>query len=716
MLNVIKRDLTTEPFDARKIVEAARKALEASGADTVRAFHAAHFIADEIVSELESYAQHEEEITVPEIHTMVENTLMRYGYLDAARAYIEYRKTRDNNREAGGKLLADVNGFLDQSCDEFTKENANKPTKHVHTHRDLLAGILSKHLAVTQILPEHIAKAHTDGFIHVHDLDYIISPLTNCCLVNYPDMLEHGFTIGNATIGTPNSINVAATVLSQISAAVSGGQYGGQTYSHIDHYLVPYVEKTHNKNLSFCKKHGLPESVADEMTEKDVYDSMQCFLYQINTLTSTNGQTPFLTISLGLDTSKFGRMITKNYLMVHKGGIGEDHITPVFPKVLFFLEEGVNLNPGDPNYDLKHLALECSAERIYPDFVSVPLNRKVTGSSAGDVTSMGCRSYLSKYIDPQIGEEKYLGRFNLGVVSLNLPMIAAKAKTGGTDFYAVLDEYLELAYEAHMVRVNRLKGTKAGQNPIMWCEGVLARLDPEETIDKLFYDGYASISIGYIGVYETCQILGREGDKNLALGILQHMKDKCAEFKERSRLGFSLYGTPSESLCYKAATCLDRMYPDVLEHEREYLTNSFHQPVWLKTSPFDKWLYEEGFAVISNGGNIGYIETPNLRNNLDALEALVDFGYQHIMYFGVNQPVDFCMKCGFKGEAKATTKGFECPECGNHDPATLSVIRRVSGYLSAPNARPFNNGKQQEVIERVKHVGRGDHCMLLDGD
>lgn len=331
----------------------------------------------------------------------------------------------------------------------------------------------------------------------------------------------------------------------------------GQTYSHIDCYLVPYVEKTHNKNLSFCKKHGLPESIADEMTEKDVYDSMQCFLYQINTLTSTNGQTPFLTISLGLDTSKFGRMITKNYLMVHKEGLGKDHVTPVFPKVLFFLDEGVNMNPGDPNYDLKRLALECSAERIYPDFVSVPLNKKVTGSSAGDVTSMGCRSYLSKYIDQQTGEEKYLGRFNLGVVSLNLPMLAAKAKVEDVDFYAVLDEYLELAYDAHMVRVNRLKGTKAGQNPIMWCEGVLARLDPDEEIDKLFYDGYASISIGYIGVYETCQILGREGDKNLALGILQHMKDKCAEFKERSRLGFSLYGTPKPHLGLQSAMIVE---------------------------------------------------------------------------------------------------------------------------------------------------------------
>lgn len=414
-------------------------------------------------------------------------------------------------------------------------------------------------------------------------------------------------------------------------------------------------------------------------------------------------QTPFVTISLGLDTSEFGRMITRNYLKVHKAGLGKDHVTPVFPKVLFFLEEGVNLNPEDPNYDLKRLALECSADRIYPDFVSVPLNRKVTGSTEGNVTSMGCRSFLSKYNDPQTGEEKYLGRFNLGVVSLNLPMIAAKSVKEDKNFYTVLDEYLEMAYDAHMVRVNRLKGTKAGQNPIMWCEGVLARLKPEEEIDKLFYDGYASISIGYIGVYETCQILGRSGDKNLALGICQHMKDKCAEFKERSRLGFSLYGTPSESLCYKAATCLDKMYPGVLEHDRDYITNSFHQPVWLKTSPFDKWLYEEGFAIISNGGCIGYVETPNLRNNLDALEALVDFGYQHIMYFGINQPIDMCLKCGFQGEFSATPKGFVCPCCGNHEEGTISVIRRVSGYLSSPNSRPYNKGKQAEVIERVKH-------------
>ena len=324
-----------------------------------------------------------------------------------------------------------------------------------------------------------------------------------------------------------------------------------------------------------------------------------------------------------------------------------------------------------------------------------------------------CRSFLSKYNDPVTGDEKYLGRFNLGVVSLNLPMIAAKAKKEGVDFYAVLDEYLELAYDAHMVRVNRLKGTKAGQNPIMWCEGVLARLKPDEEIDKLFYDGYASISIGYIAVYETCQILGREGDKNLALGILQHMKDKCAEFKERSGLGFSLYGTPSESLCYKAATCLDKMYPGILEHEREYLTNSFHQPVWIKSGPFDKWIYESGFALISSGGNIGYVETPNLRNNLDALEALVDFGYQHIMYFGINSPVDQCFKCGFQGEFQATPRGFCCPECGNHDEDSISVIRRVSGYLSSPNSRPFNTGKQAEVIDRVKHVGNVDYYCPL---
>lgn len=696
---ILKRDGSVQEFDVKKIEMAVMKAMIASGSQEIDASNEAFAIGVEI----EAIAGGDEMISVAEIHTLVENALMDRCQNDAARAYIEYRKTRDNNREAQGKLYKDVQGFLDQTCDEFTKENANKPTKLVHTHRDLLAGILSKHMAVTQILPEKIAKAHTDGFMHVHDLDYIVSPLTNCCLINYPDMLEHGFTIGNATIESPQSINVAATILSQISAAVSGSQYGGQTFSHVDRYLVPYVEKTHKKNVEFCNKHGLKEDVAKEMTEKAVFDAMQTFMYQINTLTSTNGQTPFVTISLGLDTSEFGRMITRNYLKVHKAGLGKDHVTPVFPKVLFFLEEGVNMKPGDPNYDLKRLALECSADRIYPDFVSVPLNRKVTGSTEGNVTSMGCRSFLSKYNDPQTGEEKYLGRFNLGVVSLNLPMIAAKSVKEGKDFYAVLDEYMELAYDAHMVRVNRLKGTKAGQNPIMWCEGVLARLKPNEEIDKLFYDGYASISIGYIGVYETCQILGRKGDKNLALGICQHMKDKCVEFKDRSKLGFSLYGTPSESLCYKAATCLDKMYPGVLEHDRDYLTNSFHQPVWLKTSPFDKWLYEEGFAIISSGGNIGYVETPNLRTNLDALEALVDFGYKHIMYFGINQPVDQCFKCGFQGEFSATPKGFCCPECGNHEEGTISVIRRVSGYLSSPNSRPYNKGKQAEVVERVKH-------------
>lgn len=696
---ILKRDGSVQDFDVKKVEMAVMKAMIASGSTELDASNEAFAIGVEI----EAVAGSEEMISVAEIHTLVENALMDHCQNDAARAYIEYRKTRDNNREAQGKLYKDVQGFLEQTCDEFTKENANKPTKLVHTHRDLLAGILSKHMAVTQILPEKIAKAHTDGFLHVHDLDYVISPLTNCCLINYPDMLEKGFTIGNATIESPNSINVASTILSQISAAVSGSQYGGQTFSHVDHYLVPYVEKTHKKNLEFCHQHGLKEDVAKDMTEKAVFDAMQTFMYQINTLTSTNGQTPFVTISLGLDTSEFGRMITRNYLKVHKAGLGKDHVTPVFPKVLFFLEEGVNMKPGDPNYDLKRLALECSAERIYPDFVSVPLNRKVTGSTEGNVTSMGCRSFLSNYIDPQTGEEKYLGRFNLGVVSLNLPMIAAKAKKEGVDFYTVLDEYFELAYDAHMVRVNRLKGTKAGQNPIMWCEGVLARLKPDEEIDKLFYDGYASISIGYIGVYETCQILGRSGDKNLALGICQHMKDKCAEFKERSKLGFSLYGTPSESLCYKAATCLDKMYPGMLEHDRDYLTNSFHQPVWIKNSPFDKWTYEEGFAIISSGGNIGYVETPNLRNNLDALEALVDFGYQHIMYFGINQPVDQCFKCGFQGEFSATPKGFCCPECGNHEEGTISVIRRVSGYLSSPNSRPYNKGKQAEVVERVKH-------------
>ncbi|QPI14698.1 ribonucleotide reductase of class III (anaerobic), large subunit [Salmonella phage GEC_vB_MG] len=635
---------------------------------------------------------------VEDFHREVENLLMEEPLLrDAARAYIEYRHDRDNAREGKGKLYADITGFLDQSAEEFTRENANKPSTVVNTHRDLLAGILSKHVALTQILPKNLAEWHTEGFGHIHDLDYLVSPLTNCCLVNYRDMLENGFKIGNAKIEKPKSIGVATTVLTQIIQAVASSQYGGQTCAHIDEGLKQYVEMSFMKNVKQFQSHRN----AVGPTNKMVYDAMQTLLYQVNTLMSVNGQSPFITISLGLDTSMFGRMITYNYLKVHKEGLGADKVTPVFPKVVFFLKEGVNMNPGDPNYDLKLLAMECCAERIYPDFISVPLNMQVTGSSDGKVTSMGCRSFLSHFATEN--GEKYDGRFNLGVVSLNLPMIAAEAKAGKGFFTELLDKHMEMAYEAHMLRVGRLMDVTASQNPTLFMEGALARLGPDEKISKLFYDGYASISIGFVGLYEAVEILYDEPvRKEMAMNILKYMKDICAEFKERSGLGFSLYGTPAESLCYRFASKLQEKHPGLIE--RDYLTNSFHQPVWLNSDPFSKWDYESGFAEISNGGNIGYVETPNLKHNMQALEALINYGYENIHYFGINQPVDQCFKCGFSGEFKATAKGFECPSCGNHEEGTISVIRRVSGYLSAPNSRPYNKGKMEEVLQRVKHV------------
>lgn len=426
---------------------------------------------------------------------------------------------------------------------------------------------------------------------------------------------------------------------------------------------------------------------------------MQALLYQVNSTTSCSGQTPFITLSLGLSTTRFGRLISKCYLEVHKKGLGKDETTPVFPKVLFFLEDGINMKPTDPNYDLKVLAMETAAKRIYPDFVSVPLNKLVTGSSTGDVTSMGCRSFLGKWEDEN-GEEKYLGRSNLGVVSLSLPMIALES-TSEEEFFRNLTYHMDLAFDAHMCRVERLKSTKARYNPVMYMEGALARLDPEETIEQLFYDGYMSISIGYVGVAEMLKIMNHEQDKEFAMKVLQFMKDRCDKYKKETRLAFSLYGTPAESLCYRFAKCIENKYPGVLEHE--YLTNSFHQPVWIESTPFEKWDYEEGFAMISSGGNIGYVETPNLSNNLEALESLIDFAYNKIPYFGINQPVDHCLKCGFEGEFDVDKDGFKCPECENRDESTISVIRRVSGYLSSPNSRPFNTGKQEEVINRVKH-------------
>jgi ribonucleoside-triphosphate reductase len=597
------------------------------------------------------------------------------------------------------KLYSEITDFLNQSNKDLLNENANKDAKIVNTHRDLLAGILSKNWSEDE-LSEDLMQWHNNGYGHIHDLDYFISPLTNCCLVNYRDMLENGFKIGNAQVGTPNSIGVASTILTQIVLAVSASQYGGQTLAHIDFGLEPYVQKSYEKLQELQKEFNLPDEYVEKSLQKEVYDAMQALLYQVNTITSSNGQTPFVTISMGLNQSKFGQMITQSYLKVHENGLGIDKSTPVFPKVVFFLEDGVNLKPTDPNYFLKEQAMITASKRIYPDFVSVPLNSKVTGSNTIAVSPMGCRSFLSRWEDEN-GNEQYDGRFNLGVVSINLPLIALESESDG-DFFDKIDHHMNMAYRAQMNRVERLKSMKARQNPTMFMEGAISRLDANQTIDTLFYNGYASISIGFVGLAECSEIMKGNLNKDYCKSILHYMKYKCEQFKEDSKIAFSLYGTPAESLCYKFARCIELKFPNILK--RNYITNSFHQPVWIESTPFSKWDYEESFAYLSNGGNISYIETPNLSNNIKGLETLIDYAYNRIPYFGINQPVDKCYKCNFEGEFSVDKIGFHCPSCDNREEGTMSVIRRVSGYLSAPNSRSFNSGKQAEVIERTKHT------------
>ncbi|BEH88366.1 anaerobic ribonucleoside-triphosphate reductase [Klebsiella phage phiKp_21] len=596
------------------------------------------------------------------------------------------------------KLYEDIENLINNTNKDITTENANKDAKVVNTHRDLLAGILSKHYAQDNI-PEEFIKWHNDGYGHYHDLDYYISPLTNCCLINYPDMLRNGFKIGSANIEEPKSFSVACTVLTQIVQAVASSQYGGQSLAHIDKYLEPYVQMSWNKLLEKQKKYNLSTEFIEDELRKEVYDGCQTFLYQLNSTVSVSGQTPFISISLGLSTTKFGRLITEQYLKVHEKGLGKDGITPVFPKVIFFLEDGINANSTDPNYDLKQQALHCSSKRIYPDFVSVKLNKEITGSTTEAVTPMSCRSFLSKWINEN-GEEQYNGRCNLGVASINLPLIALES-TSDDVFFDKLHHHMDMAYRFLSLRVERLKGTKARQNPVLYMYGALARLDPDETIEQLFYNGRSSISIGYVGLSECSEILKGKIDKDFGLKVLKYMQMKCNQYKEETNIAYSLYGTPAESLCYKFAKAINEKYPSVLN--RDYISNSFHYPVHYDISIFDKFEYESLFGNISSGGNISYVETPNLSNNLKALETIVDYASTKVQYFGINQPVDHCYKCGYDGQFNVDKNGYNCPHCGNNDESTISVCRRVSGYLGAPNSRPFNNGKQSEVISRRIH-------------
>nr|HDI1683164.1 anaerobic ribonucleoside-triphosphate reductase [Klebsiella pneumoniae] len=705
-MNVEKRDGKIVEFDKEKIRNAVYKA---GGTMT-----------DEdsaIMLVLRSQIRNGKAMKISQIQELVEESLMKTNPT-VARAYIEYRHDRDIAREQSGKLFRDIKGLMTLSNKELTNENANKDSRVFPTKRDLLAGIVSKHMARNHILPKHIVAAHDSGDIHYHDLDYSpFTPYTNCCLVDLKGMLENGFRMGNADIEPPKSIGVATALMAQITAQIASHQYGGTTFANVDQVLAPYVEMTYNKHFKDAVWYGVPKSkqYAMEKTEKDVFDAFQSYEYEVNTLHTANGQTPFVTITFGMGTGWRERMIQKAILKNRIRGLGKKGITPVFPKLVMFMEKGINLNPEDRNYDIKKLALECASKRMYPDIISAANNRRITGSSI-PVSPMGCRSFLSVWNDEH-GNEILDGRNNLGVVTINLPRIAIEAEAQEDEdahdaFWRILDERLELCFEALMTRIDSLRGVKASVAPILYTEGAFGvRLKPDDEILELFKNGRSSISLGYIGLHETLMLFGsgqhpfdRIGSQNMGRLILEYLRAATEAWKKKTGFGFSLYSTPAESLCHRFCKLDYEKFGSIKGiTDKGWYTNSFHLDVDRKVTPFEKIDYEADYHYIATAGHISYVEFPDMKNNLEALEKVWDYAMDKLDYFGTNLPVDKCFECGSDDEFKPTEDGFHCTHCGNHDPEKMSVTRRTCGYLGAPAVRGFNEGKNKEMMHRTKH-------------
>ena len=652
---------------------------------------------------------------IARIQELVEESLMKTNPA-VARAYIEYRHDRDIAREQKSKLFKDISGMVNLSNKEITNENANKDARVFPTQRDLLAGIVAKHFARNHILPKHIVEAHDSGDIHYHDLDYSpFTPYTNCCLVDLKGMLANGFKMGNADIEPPKSIGVATALMAQITAQIASHQYGGTTFANVDKVLAPYVQMTYDKHFKDAKKYQIPRDVqyAIDKTEKDVFDAFQSYEYEVNTLHTANGQTPFVTITFGTGQSRCERMIQKAILKNRIRGLGKEGITPVFPKLVMFMEKGINLDPEDRNYDIKQLALECASKRMYPDIISSANNRAITGSSV-PVSPMGCRSFLSVWHDDN-GNEILDGRNNLGVVTINLPRIALEAQEADDAheaFWRILDDRLGLCFEALMTRIDSLRGVKASVAPILYTEGAFGvRLNPDDEILELFKNGRSSISLGYIGLHETLLMFGsgnhpfdRVGSQKLGRLIIEYLRAATEAWKKKTGFGFSLYSTPAESLCHRFCKLDFEKFGSVKGiTDKGWYTNSFHLDVDRKVTPFEKIDYEADYHYIATAGHISYVEFPDMKNNLQALEKVWDYAMEKLDYFGTNLPVDKCFVCGSDDEFTPTEEGFHCKHCGNHDPAKMSVTRRTCGYLGAPAVRGFNDGKNKEMMHRTKH-------------
>ncbi|MCZ4338737.1 anaerobic ribonucleoside-triphosphate reductase [Shewanella colwelliana] len=702
---VIKRDGYRTPFDETRIRDAVIAAANSAGIDDAT-------YATQVATQVASAMADVEEVDIHDLQDVVENHLMEGPYKSLARVYIEYRHDRDVHREVSSRLNREIRGLVEQSNAALLNENANKDAKVIPTQRDLLAGIVAKHYATRHILPKDIVSAHEAGEIHYHDLDYApFFPMFNCMLIDLAGMLTHGFKMGNAEIETPKSISTATAVTAQIIAQVASHIYGGTTINRIDEVLAPFVAKSYDKHYEVALKWGITDAkaFATAQTEKECHDAFQSLEYEVNTLHTANGQTPFVTFGFGLGTSWESRLIQASMMKVRMTGLGKNRKTAVFPKLVFAIRDGINHKTGDCNYDIKQLALKCATMRMYPDILNYEQVEKVTGSFK---TPMGCRSFLGTYEEE--GELVHEGRNNLGVVSINLPRVALEAAGDEQRFFDILDERLAIARRALDTRIERLEGVKARVAPILYMEGACGvRLRADDEISSIFKNGRASISLGYIGLHETVNALygsethlfDSEQLRSKAIAIIERMKAATIRWREESGYAFSLYSTPSENLCSRFCK-LDTKVFGVVKGvtDRGYYTNSFHLDVEKKVNPYDKLDFEQPYPALTNGGFICYGEYPNMQHNIEALEDVWDYSYSRVPYYGTNTPIDECYDCGFTGEFSCTSKGFTCPKCGNHEPSRVSVTRRVCGYLGSPDARPFNFGKQEEVKRRVKHL------------
>ena len=723
-MKIIKRNGAEVPFDITKIITAVTKASDSVGGKARLSREQITDIAAAVTDQCQALNR---AVSVEEVQDMVENQLMDIKAHDIARHYITYRYIQSLKRQTNTtdeRILS----LIECQNEEVKQENANKNPTVNSVQRDYMAGEISKDLTARLLLDPEIVKAHQEGLIHFHDSDYFAQHMHNCDLVNLDDMLQNGTVISGTYIEKPHSFSTACNIATQIIAQVASNQYGGQSISLT--HLAPFVDVSRKKIAAEVEAEMEGLDVSDERKREiverrlrsEINRGVQTIQYQVVTLMTTNGQAPFITVFMYLGEARNAQekadlaIIIEETIRQRYQGVKNEAgvwITPAFPKLIYVLEED-NIHPGDPYYYLTELAAKCTAKRMVPDYISEKkmLELKVDKNGEGHCyTCMGCRSFLTPYVDPETGKPKYYGRFNQGVVTINLVDVALSSGGNFDKFWKIFDERLALCHRALQARHKRLLGTPSDAAPILWQYGALARLKKGEKIDKLLFGGYSTISLGYAGLYECVKYMtGKShtdaGAKPFALSVMQHMNDKCSEWKKAENMDYSLYGTPLESTTYKFAKCLQKRFgivPGITD--KNYITNSYHVHVSEQIDAFTKLKFESDFQRLSPGGAISYVEVPNMQDNLEAVMSVLQFIYDNIMYAELNTKSDYCQCCGYDGEIKIVEDDgklvWECPKCGNRDQNKLNVARRTCGYIGT---QFWNQGRTQEIKDRVLHL------------